>query len=93
MQKAANAAGTTLSSITTLSMPSKTLLDLERDGALRSLARPIRGQVDDDASALELGAHHQQQLPLANALLYQLQPSRHRLPSCRKYWQCSKHNK
>jgi hypothetical protein len=30
MQKAANAAGTTLSSIMTLSMPSKTLLDLER---------------------------------------------------------------
>jgi hypothetical protein len=61
MQKAANAAGTTLSSIMTPSMPFKTRLDLEGDGALRSLAHPTTGQVDDDASALELGAHHQQQ--------------------------------
>jgi hypothetical protein len=75
MQKAANTASTTLSSIMTLSMPSKTHLDLERDGALRSLASPTTDQVDDDASALELGAHHQQQLPLVNALWYQLQPS------------------
>jgi hypothetical protein len=79
MQKAANAAGTTLSSIMTLSMPSKTRLDLKGDGALRNLACPTTGQVDDDASALKLGAYHQQQPPLANALWYQLQYSRHPL--------------
>jgi hypothetical protein len=44
-------------------MPSKTCLDLEGDGALRSLACTTTGQVDNNNNALtlELGAQQQQQ--------------------------------